>query len=448
MIALIKILQLILALSVIVGFHEFGHFFFARLSGTRVDKFYLFFDIGGFRLFSTRHNKLFLKLFPKAATWQTDYGIGWLPLGGYCKIAGMIDESMDTSLIGKEPEPWELRAKKPWQRLLVMAGGVLFNFLLAILLYVHILAIWGDDHIDTAATQLYAPEGSLAYDLGFRSGDRILALDGEEPGWFEELQMNVARHRIGRITVERGSDTLDVYMDGNRVGDLLRNLVFVPSPPFTIAEVADSTNAQVLRSGDCILAFGDTPVALHHEGTAWLEAHPDTLVLAQVRRGSDTLTLPLQVDADGHLGVLLAGGPLPSAQHIDYSYLGSYPAGLAKVWRTVSGYVLDLGLIFTPKTKAYKSVGSLGTMAMVMPAVWDWQYFLTIVALLSVMLGVMNLLPIPGLDGGHIVFTLYEMITRRKPSDRFMMIAQMIGMVLLVLLLLVALGNDFVNLTS
>lgn len=448
MITLIKVLQLILALSVIVGFHEFGHFIFARLCGTRVDKFYLFFDVGGKRLFSTRHNKLFNKLFPNASKWQTDYGIGWLPLGGYCKIVGMIDESMDTSLIGKEPQPWELRAKKPWQRLLVMSGGVLFNFLLAVLLYVHILAIWGDWHLDNAETRMYAPEGTLAYELGFRSGDRVLALDGDEPVWFEEIQASVARHRIAVVTVLRGEDTLDIYMDGNRIGDLLKNPVFMPSPPFTISEVADSANAGRLLPGDHILAFEDTPIGYLHEGQDWLRAHPDTVVTASVLRGGDTLALPLQVSAEGRIGVIPASGPVPSARHLEYSYLGSYPAGIAKVWHTVSGYVLDLGLIFAPKTKAYKSVGSLGTMATIMPAVWDWEYFLTIVALLSVMLGVMNLLPIPALDGGHIVFTLYEMITRRKPSDRFMLVAQMIGMGLLLLLILVALGNDFVNLTS
>ena len=448
MTALIKVLQLILALSIIVGFHEFGHFIFARLCGTRVDKFYLFFDIGGKRLFSTRHNKLFLKIFPKAATWETDYGIGWLPLGGYCKIAGMIDESLDTSMIGKEPEKWELRAKKPWQRLLVMSGGVLFNFLLAILLYVHILAIWGDWHIANAETRMYAPEGSMAYELGFRSGDRVLALDGEEPVWFEEIQADIARHRIAVVTVERGSDTLDIYMDGNRIGDLLKNPVFMASPPFTIAEIPDTANAAILVPGDRIVALEGDAIAYLHEGQAWLQAHPDTVVTASVLRGEDTLSLPLQVNAEGRIGVIPASGPVPSVRHLEYSYLESYPAGIAKVWHTVSGYVLDLGLIFAPKTKAYKSVGSLGTMATIMPAVWDWEYFLTIVALLSVMLGVMNLLPIPALDGGHIVFTLYEMVSGRKPSDRFMMVAQMIGMGLLLLLILVALGNDFVNLTS
>ena len=280
MITLIKVLQLILALSVIVGFHEFGHFIFARLCGTRVDKFYLFFDVGGKRLFSTRHNKLFNKLFPNASKWQTDYGVGWLPLGGYCKIVGMIDESMDTSLIGKEPQPWELRAKKPWQRLLVMSGGVLFNFLLAVLLYVHILAIWGDWHLDNAETRMYAPEGTLAYELGFRSGDRVLALDGDEPVWFEEIQASVARHRIAVVTVLRGEDTLDIYMDGNRIGDLLKNPVFMPSPPFTISEVADSANAGRLLPGDHILAFEDTPIGYLHEGQDWLRAHPDTVVTA------------------------------------------------------------------------------------------------------------------------------------------------------------------------
>ena len=447
MIWLIKILQLVLALSVIVGIHEFGHFVFARIFGVRVDKFYLFFDVGGARLFSTRHNRLFLKLFPKAAQWETDYGIGWLPVGGYCKIAGMIDESLDSSLIGKEPEPWELRAQRPWKRLFVMAGGVLFNFLLAILLFIHILAIWGDDHIDNADTLLYAPEGTLAYDFGFRSGDRILSLDGRDPGWFEDIQLDIARHGVSSVSVLRGADTVSIYIDRATVGYLIKNPVLRPSPPYIIYEVGDTANA-VLEPGDRILAFDGIAIEYLHEGQAWTEAHPDTTVTATLLRGSDTLAVPLRINAEGRLGIYSASGPLPGHRHLDYSYLEAYPAGLAKVWKTVSDYVLDLGLIFTPKTKAYQSVGSLGTMAMVMPALWNWEYFLNIVALLSIMLGVMNLLPIPALDGGHIVFTLYEMISGRKPSDRFMMVAQMIGMALLLLLLFVALGNDFVNLTS
>ena len=454
MIILIKILKLILALSIIVGFHEFGHFLFAKLFGARVDKFYLFFDIGKARLFSTRHNRFFRKLFPKAGEWETDYGIGWLPLGGYCKIAGMIDESMDKSIIGTEPQHWELRSKKPWQRLLVMAGGVLFNFLLAILLFVHILAVWGDNHLDNSATTLYAEEGMVAYDMGFRSGDRILSLDGKPIRWFDDIQAYIARHDVGRVSVLRDGETIDIYMDGSRTGDLLRGRVFMPDFPFVLdlpAEDQSGPNSALLCPGDQILSLDGQPIRYFREGKAYLSAHPDTLVTADILRSGKTVRETLRVDAEGHIGVLvsdqIALESLPGYTHLDYSYWASYPAGLRKAWETVSGYVLDLKLIFTPSTKAYQSVGSVGTMATMMPVTWDWEYYLTIVALLSVMLGVMNLLPIPALDGGHIVFVLFEMISGRKPSDRFMMVAQMVGMILLILLMVIAFGNDFIHLT-
>jgi len=454
MIILIKILKLILALSVIVGVHEFGHFIFARIFGVRVDKFYLFFDIGGRRLFSTKKSRWFRRLVPAAEHWETDYGIGWLPLGGYCKIAGMIDESMDKSIVGTEPQLWELRSKKPWQRLFVMAGGVLFNFLLAILLFVHVLAVWGDDHLDNSCTTLLAEEGMVAYDMGFRSGDRILSLDGKSIRWFDDIQAYIARHDISRVSVLRGGDTLDIYMDSGRTGELLRGRVFMPDFPFIIdlpPEGEESPNRALLQPGDQIVALDGAPVRFFHEGKAYLSAHPDTLVVADLLRGGVALRETLRVDASGRIGVmvsdLISPESLPGYTHIDYSYWASYPAGLQKAWNTVSGYVLDLKLIFTPRTKAYQSVGSVGTMATLMPVGWDWEYYLTILALLSVMLGVMNLLPIPALDGGHIVFVLYEMISGRKPSDRFMMIAQMIGMTLLILLMIIAFGNDFIHLT-
>ena len=303
MTALIKILQLILALSIIVGVHEFGHFLFAKLFGVRVDKFYLFFDVGGRKLFSTRNNPLVRRLVPASERWETDYGIGWLPLGGYCKIAGMIDESLDKSVVGTEPQSWELRSKRPWQRLLVMAGGVLFNFLLAILLFIHILAIWGDDHLDNGRTALYAEEGMIAYDMGFRSGDRILSLDGTDPRWFDAVQSYIARHDVGRVSVLRGADTLDIYIDGNRTGDLLRSSVFVPDLPFVIdlppEEELESPNRALLASGDHILALNGEPVPSFHEGKAWLAAHPDTLVEATLLRGSDTLRQTLREKSAG-----------------------------------------------------------------------------------------------------------------------------------------------------
>ena len=447
----LQIVELILALAILIGVHEFGHFLFAKLFKTRVSKFYLFFDVRGIRLFSTKHNKLFLKLFPKAAEWETDYGIGWLPFGGYCKIEGMIDESMDKSLIGRKPEPWELRAKRPWKRLLVMSGGVLMNFILAVLLFIHILAIWGSNHLLNEKTALFSEEGMVSYEMGFRTGDRIIALDGQEPPEdFLDIQSYLSRHGVSRVTVLRGdADTLDLYLDRARVSDLISGTVLYPAMPFKIdlPEDEPGLNADVLCPGDRIVALEDTPIRYFHEGRAWLQAHPDTLVTATLIREGETLLLPLRTDSLGRIGVLqsmdMALPELEGYEHRDYSYLASYPAGVSEAGEFLYGYILDLKLIFTPKTKAYKSVGSVVTMKEIMPPSWNWQHFLWILALLSVMLGVMNLLPIPGLDGGHIVFTLYEMLSGKKPSEKFMMAAQMVGMLLLVLLMLFALGNDF-----
>jgi len=448
--SLMQIFELILALAILIGVHEFGHFLFAKLFKARVSKFYLFFDVRGLRLFSTKHNRLFLKLFPKAAQWETDYGIGWLPFGGYCKIEGMIDESMDKSLVGRKPEPWELRSKRPWQRLLVMFGGVLMNFVLAVLLFIHILAGWGSDHLLNERTVLFSEEGMPSYAMGFRTGDRIIALDEEAPPEdFTDIQAYLARHGIGRVSLLRDGDTLDLYIDRSRVSELISGPVLYPAFPFKIdlPEEDPGPNAALLCSGDRIIALDETPVHYFHEGRAYLLERPDTLVTATLIREGDTLQRVLQTDSLGRIGVLqsldVSIRDLEGFEHRDYSYLASYPAGLEQAGEYIYGYLLDLKLIFTPKTKAYESVGSVVTMKEIMPASWDWQHFLSILALLSVMLGVMNLLPIPGLDGGHIVFTLYEMISGRKPSEKFMLAAQMVGMLLLVLLMVFALGNDF-----
>ncbi|MBE6214964.1 MAG: RIP metalloprotease RseP [Bacteroidales bacterium] len=439
MIALIKTLQVILALGILVLIHEFGHFVFAKIFGIRVDKFFLFFDAGGFRLFSTR-SKWFVKICPKAAQWETEYGIGWLPLGGYCKVCGMIDESMDTEQLKGEPQPWEFRTKPAWQRLFVMAGGVLFNFILAIGVYSGILARWGEAYLSNEGKQIYVNQ--LASDMGFRNGDHIISFDGYIPESFWMLQADLAREMAKKATVLRDGDTLDIYIDHTMLGDVLKSPgMFDLATPFVVKEVsAESPNRDAgLMAGDRLVRMASENTEFVQDAWPVLKAHAGDTVIADIVRGADTLSVPLQVDTTGKLGIFLEQ---PELQRKEYSVLSAIPAGFRKTFSTIGGYLKDLKLVATPSTEAYKSVGSFIAIGQIFPSSWDWYSFLNILALLSVMLGVMNLIPIPALDGGHILFTIYEIITGRKPSDKFLYVTQIIGMVLIFALMFLAFGND------
>lgn len=429
MVVVIKILQVVLALSILVIVHELGHFLFAKLFRIKVDKFYLFFDAGGFALFRFK---------PKNS--DTEYGIGWLPLGGYCKIAGMVDESMDTEALKKEPQPWEFRSHPAWQRLLVMAGGVLFNFIMAIALYIGILAGWGESYISNEDNSIYV--NGLAYEMGFRNGDRILRFDDYEPENFGMLQADLARRTAHKATVLRDGDTLDIYIDQNMIGDVLNTPgMFDLAVPFVINEVPETSPnyGSGLASGDRIIAIDGKAVEFVQDSRPLLKGFIGNTVPVTVLRDRDSLSMDLKVDTLGRLGVYTR---MPGIKTKEYSLLSAIPAGFRLTFETIGGYLQDLKLVFTPSTEAYKSVGSFIAMGQIFPATWDWYRFINILALLSVMLGVMNLLPIPALDGGHIVFTLYEMITGKKPNDRFLMAMQTIGMILLLMLMILAFGND------
>ena len=425
MVILSKTLQVILALSLLIIVHEFGHFIFAKIFRIRVEKFYLFFDVKGKALLRFRVG-------------ETEFGIGWLPFGGYCKIAGMVDESMDTEQLRREPQPWEFRSHPAWQRLLVMAGGVLFNFIFAIIAYSSILGIWGSAYIPNSQASIYPND--LALEMGFKPGDRILALDDYVPEDFSSLQADLVRKEVNFATVPRDGDTLRLYIDRAYAPQILNSpLMFDIAMPFVVDSVWTPANSAVLRKGDRIVSIEGVETPFLQDARALLEEHHGSCVNASVCREGAVLELPLQVDSLGKIGISVGAPPV---ERQNYSLLSSIPAGIKMTGETITGYLQDLKMVFKPSTGAYKSVGSFISIGQVFPKTWDWYRFLSIVALLSIMLGVMNLIPIPGLDGGHILFTLFEIVTGRKPSDKFLMVMQMIGMALLIMLMILAFGND------
>lgn len=435
MVVIIKALQVILALAILILIHEFGHFIFAKMFKIRIEKFYLFFDAGGFSLF---------KFKPKNS--DTEYGIGWLPLGGYCKIAGMVDESLDKEQLKSEPQPWEFRSKPAWQRLMVMAGGVLFNFITAIILYIAILGIWGDNYYENSENNIKVNE--LAYDMGFRDGDRILAFDDYVPEDFFMLQADLVRNQASKAIVLRGEDTLTIYIDQSKYKDILNSKeMFQLAIPFTIGAISENSANRNgnLEVGDKIIGIGEKKVQYLHDAVDTLLKSAGQSIDITRLRGEDTSLISVAVDTNGLIGVNLQ---MPPYQKKEYNFLSAIPAGFRLTYETISGYVKDLGLIFQPETEAYKSVGSFIAMGQIFPETWNWRIFLNILALLSIMLGVMNLLPIPALDGGHMVFTLYEMITGKKPSDKFLFVMQLIGMIFIFGLMFLAFGNDIMRLIN
>lgn len=440
MVALIKTLQVILALSLLIALHELGHFTFAKLFGIRVDKFFLFFDAGGVRLFSTKTSRWFTRLFPRAAEAETEYGIGWLPLGGYCKICGMVDESMDMESLRQEPQPYEFRTKPAWQRLLVMFGGVLFNFISAVVFFSVILGINGQSYIANEGSRIYVND--LAYEMGFRTGDQILRYDDYVPENFGMLQADLARRGTHKATVLRGTDTLDIWIDQSMIGQVLSSPgMFSLAMPMVVDSVPEeSINADAgFEHGDRIIAVNGGYAPYSQDSRAMLDACAGQEVELTLVRSADTLNVRAAVDSLGRIGIYMM---LPGLRTKEYTALTAIPAGCIYTYTTVRDYVRDLRLVATPSTQAYKSVGSFIAIGQAFPSTWDWMEFLYLLGLLSVMLGVMNLIPIPGLDGGHILFTLYEMVSGRKPSDRFMAAMQMVGMVILFGLMFLAFGND------
>ena len=436
---ILKIVQVILALSILILVHEFGHYFFARLFKIRVEKFYLFFD----PWFSV------LKYKPKNS--ETEYGIGWLPLGGYCKIAGMIDESMDKEALKEEPKPWEFRSKPAWQRFFVMFGGVFFNFILAILVYSATLFTWGEEYLKNSDAVYGVQCNDLAKEIGFRNGDKIISFDGNEVVKFHELQVILARNQAKSAMVIRGGEQVTVNIGEEYLPAILSTPgMFTLRVPFQILSVPDSSlNASAgLLAGDRIVAIDSTEAFIIQDVQSLLSQYAGGSADFSIKRGDSIIIKRLQIDGQGKLGIVLEGdiNKFFKVTTQDYSLARSIPAGFEKSIATIGNYFKELGLIFSPKTEAYKSVGSFISIGKIFPSTWQWDIFWNITAWLSIMLAVLNLLPIPALDGGHILFVIFEMITGRKPSDKFLEYAQIAGMFILFGIMFLAFGNDIYRL--
>ena len=443
---LIKASQFILSLSLLIVLHELGHFIPAKLFKTRVEKFYLFFDYK----FSLIKKKV----------GETVYGIGWIPLGGYVKISGMIDESMDTEQMKQPAQPWEFRSKPAWQRLIIMLGGVFVNFVLGIFIYIMLMYAYGEKFLPNEnVTDGVWVQDSLATDLGIKTGDKVLTIDGEKIKKFSELTIGFVNGNTYQI--ERNGQVIDKEIPENFISKLVdrgkdAGAILLPRYPFVIAEISEdspNTNADI-QPKDIVVAINGNSIKYFDEAQTELDKVKNQETTITVQRGIETKQVVVKVTENGKLGVGLGQLSFKDLEklgyyqlaEIEYSFAEAIPAGWNKSWKTLTDYVKQLKKIFNPSTGAYKGLGGFISIGSIFPAEWSAQSFWNITAFLSIMLGFMNLLPIPALDGGHVVFTLWEMITGKKPGDKFLEYAQVAGFVLLVALLLFANGNDIFRL--
>ena len=438
----IKASQFILSLSLLIVLHELGHFIPAKIFKTRVEKFYLFFDYK----FSLLKKKV----------GETVYGIGWIPLGGYVKISGMIDESMDTEQMALPAQPWEFRSKPAWQRLIIMLGGVIVNFVLGIFIYIMLMYGYGENFLPNKNVKggIWVQD-SLGTSLGLKTGDKVLSIDGQEIRKFSNLPIEFINGN--NYTIERDGQVIEKEIPIDFISNLIERgknegSFLLPRYPFMIGQVSkDSPNVDgELKVRDIIVGINGTPITYYDEAEAILKNYKSQEITLSVKRGQETKTITVKTTDKGTIGVVLANLSISDIsklgyydlENIQYSFVEAIPAGLNKSWSTLTGYVKQLKKIFNPNTGAYKGLGGFISIGSIFPSEFSWQTFWNITAFLSIMLGFMNLLPIPALDGGHVVFTLWEMITGKKPGDKFLEYAQIVGFFLLIALLLFANGND------
>ncbi|HEY3390279.1 MAG TPA: RIP metalloprotease RseP [Prolixibacteraceae bacterium] len=436
MVILIKAAQLILSLSILVIIHEFGHFIFSKAFKCRVEKFYLFFD-PWFSLFKFKKG-------------ETEYGIGWLPLGGYVKISGMIDESMDKEQMKLPPEPYEFRSKPSWQRLIIMIGGVLFNLILAVAIYSAVLFVWGDQYLPTKNVKYGIAVSETGKEMGLRSGDKIISVDGKEVEDFSKIIPVIVLNGAKTIEVQRNDERIVVPVKNEIIPKLLTDRRFIDLRiPFACKVIGFGKDSPARDAG---LEIGDNIISLNGSSFQFYDEFADSLSMSKgktisvlFKRGGVEKTLPVKIGANGVLGIqreYKIDGVF-EFKTINYGFFEAIPAGISKGYHAVGNYLKQFKLLFAPETKAYESLGGFMAIGNIFPSVWDWESFWNLTAFLSIILAVMNILPIPALDGGHVLFLLFEIITGRKPSDKFLEYAQIVGMVILFSLLIYANGNDF-----
>ena len=487
---LIKVLQFFLSLSILIFVHELGHFLAAKAFKTRVEKFYLFFD-WGFSLFRCKkvngkwRFKFFSKNVPDKYTvteyrdaagkkqknyepidlstlpeddWrrsdETEYGIGWFPLGCYNKIAGMIDESMDKSQMQQPPQPWEFRSKPAWQRFIIMIAGVFMNVVLAFVIYIGLLASEGETYLPTAEVNKYGISvDSLGYEFGLRDGDKILAVDGKYIEEFQEIPMQIILEKAKTIEVERNGKDTTIVLPDDALTKLLsqQDAGFISyRTPFVVADVMNNSAAQAggLKPGDAIIGINDLETPYYQDFVKNIKQFKNQDIEVVVVRDGDTLALAMHLPEEGVIGAYCQTYLTDyfELETKEYTFLEAIPAGFSKTFDGLADYWKQVKLIFNPKTKAYESVGGFISIGKIFPDTWIWSLFWRMTAFLSIALAVMNILPIPALDGGHILFLLVEIITRRKPSDKFMEVAETVGLVIVLGLVILANGNDIIRL--
>jgi len=433
---LVKIAQLLVSLSILIVLHELGHFTLARIFKVRVEKFYLFFD-AGFSLF-------------KRKIGDTEYGIGWLPLGGYVKISGMIDESMDREQMKQEAKPWEFRSKKAWQRLLIMLGGVMVNFLLALVIYILVFFRWGEEYVPVDRIEYGYMFKQEMLDLGLENGDKILSLDGEQVDRWFTIHHDIVVNEVQMIQVDRQGEVLDVQIPEGATNKLLKlQAAMEPRVPCEIALLDESRG--LFKAGaevdDRIIAVNGEAISFYDEFRDLTRQEPSTAFDLTVLRGGDTLQMEVTTDNEGLFGF----APKNYLNYFEtvvvkYSFFQSIPAGINRGFEISGSYLKQLKMLFKPETKAYEELGGFIKIGSIFPSTWDWERFWNMTAFLSIILAIMNILPIPALDGGHVMFLLFEMVTGRKPGDKFLEYAQIVGMVILLSLLLYANLNDIIGL--
>ncbi len=432
----IKAGQLILCLSILVVLHEMGHYLPAKWFKCRVEKFYLFFDP-------------WFSLFKKKIK-GTEYGIGWLPLGGYVKISGMIDESMDKEQLKQPAQPWEFRSKPAWQRLIIMIGGVTVNLILGFLIFAMILFVWGEEYLPAKNMKYGVYADSLGQKVGLKDGDKIVSIGGKPLDNFQRMSGDIILNEAQYIEVERNGEIVSIPIPEGTTRSLIQRKgdpLAYPRFPAVVDSVTESANfiEGRLQKGDQIIGLNGRQIGSFVEFSDLKRPLKDTTIHLQVLRNLDTVHVVAKTDKAAAIGFqAVAIDQFLDFEKKEYSFLSAIPAGVSKGWNTLVMNLQNFKLLFTNKeVKVSESVGSFLTIGSMFGAQWDWERFWSMTALLSIVLAFMNMLPIPGLDGGHVLFTMYEMVSGRKPGDKFMEYAQMVGMVLLLGLMSYALGLDF-----